>query len=145
MSPASAEVERNTRSAMAGSEKLLLTTYRCGEGTALKGVLRIGAVRFLPRGVKKEDYRKKGYFDVWLPILSPEAELIKEFRKDPRAGWKEFSRKYEKQILSSRDARAVLSLLKETAKHTPVAIGCYCEDESLCHRSILKRLIEEAE
>ncbi len=138
------EAGRNTKSAMAGSEKFRLTTYRFGEGGTLEGALRIGAVRFLPRGVKKEDYHKKGYFDVWLPLLAPRSELIKELREEPAARWKEFAECYEREILSNKDARAVLHLLKEMARRMPVAIGCYCRDEGLCHRSILKRLIEEA-
>ncbi len=129
---------------MAGSERLMLTTYRCGEGGSLQEALRIGAVRFLPRGIKKEDYQRKGYFDVWLPLLAPSPELIKEFRKDPARKWNEFASSYEREILSNSSARAVLCLIKEMARRTPVAIGCYCRDESLCHRSVLKRLIEDA-
>ncbi len=70
---------------------------------------------------------------------------MKELRKEPATRWKEFRRSYEREILASRDARAVLYLLKEMARRVPLAIGCYCRDEALCHRSILKRLIEEAQ
>ena len=124
-------------------DRLMLTTYRCGYATGLEDVLKIGVVRFLPRGVRKEDYARRGYFDVWLPLLAPSPELIREFKKEPATGWHKFSRSYRRAMTTDAAARAVIALLRETARRMPVAIGCYCEDETRCHRSILKGLIEE--
>jgi len=112
------------------------TTRKKGEG------VRIGTVRFLPRGVKKEDYARLDYFDVWFPLLSPSQKLFQEFRSGKKS-WGEFSKSYRKEM-SSTDCRQAILLLIELAKKTPIAIGCYCEDESRCHRSVLLTLIEEA-
>ena len=117
------------------------TPRKTGEG------LRVGAVRFLPRGVKKEDYARLDYFDVWFPLLAPSSELLKSLK---RRQWP--SEKVRFSSLRSRyvaemkktDARQAIKLLAELARSTPLSIGCYCENESACHRSILRELIEEA-
>ena len=107
--------------------------------------LRVGTVRFLPRGVKKENYAQLDYFDVWFPLLAPSAELFKwlkghKFPND-QVRWSQFRERYTAEMKRT-DARQAIKLLAELSKSTPLSIGCYCEDESACHRSILRELIE---
>jgi uncharacterized protein YeaO (DUF488 family) len=121
-----------------------LATFQIGSPRSPDEGLRIGAVRYLPRGVRKENYASADYFDVWLPILSPSAELIRWFRtqeEGPRR-LKRFFEKYEHEMIKGTDSRQVIQLVRELARRTPLAVGCYCVDESQCHRSVLKRLIE---
>ena len=124
---------------------LKLKTYRCGSPQEKDEGLRIGAVRYLPRGVKKKDYAGLGYFDVWFPAVAPSREIIGEFKNTggTRKDWDRFIRQYRKEM-NHPDARRAVILLAEVAKRTPVSIGCYCEDEKTCHRSVLRKLIEEA-
>ncbi len=105
--------------------------------------LRIGTVRRPPRGVQKEDYSSKNIYDVWFPNLSPSAALLKESWpiKDEKS-WRVFKRKFFAEMKSS-EARRDLDVLAALSHQTNFAIGCYCEDESLCHRSILRELLEK--
>ena len=104
--------------------------------------LRIGAVRFLPRGVSKRDYARKNYFDVWLPSLAPSRPLLTRFLKSgmPVAT---FFRQYRKEM-EGTEPRQVIRLLAEITKHMPITLCCYCEDERRCHRSVLIELICKA-
>jgi uncharacterized protein YeaO (DUF488 family) len=122
-----------------------IETYRLGEGGSIKA-LRIGAVRYLPRGVRKEDYARLGYFDIWLAQLAPSRELVKEYKTaaDNDKAWKVFAAAYGKEINASAETKQLIKFIAIVAARTPVAIGCYCEDASRCHRSILKGFIEEA-
>lgn len=118
-----------------------LQTFRIGTPRKKGEGVRIGTVRFLPRGVKKEDYARLDYFDVWFPLLAPSHKLFQEFRSGKKS-WNEFSKAYRKEM-SNTDCRQAMLLLIELSKKTPIAIGCYCEDESNCHRSVLFELIKE--
>ena len=104
-------------------------------------------MRFLPRGVKKEDYARENYLDVWLPTVSPSKGLLADIKAldlgDPKAR-KRFFARYEREMKNDTDARQTIHLLAALAEVTPIAIGCYCEDESQCHRSVLKRIILDA-
>jgi uncharacterized protein YeaO (DUF488 family) len=113
------------------------TPRKSGEG------LRIGTVRRPPRGVPKKDFARLDYYDVWFPNLSPSAELVSEALKatDDRA-WAAFRRKFRHEM-TAPDRSRELDLLASLSHHTNVAVGCYCEDESRCHRSILRELLEE--
>jgi uncharacterized protein YeaO (DUF488 family) len=104
--------------------------------------LRIGTVRHLPRGVRKSEYRSKNYFDVWLPVLAPSQALLKAFRAGSIPA-RTFFRKYRAEMAQT-GPRQVIRLLAELARHTPFSVGCYCDDESQCHRSILGELIRAA-
>jgi uncharacterized protein YeaO (DUF488 family) len=116
---------------------LKLRTFRIGEPPKRGEGIRLGVVRFLPRGVRKEDYRRRGLFDLWFPALAPSQALLK--KRD--AG---LLRRFRSELLSSSDSRQTLLFLAEVAKKTPLAVGCYCSDESKCHRSVLAALIREA-
>lgn len=105
--------------------------------------LRVGTVRRPPRGVAKEDFGKLDYYDVWFPNLAPSAELVKEAlgARDERA-WSVFAKKYRREM-SQPDRGRELDLLAALSHTTNLAVGCYCEDESRCHRSVLRELLAE--
>ena len=105
--------------------------------------LRLGTVRRPPRGVPKTQFAKLDYYDVWLPNLAPSAELVAIAQRshDERA-WKMFERKYRAEM-NQPDAARVLNLLAALSHQTNFSLGCYCENEERCHRSILKKLLAE--
>ena len=108
-----------------------------GEGT------RIGTVRRPPRGVPKAEFAKRDYYDVWLPILSPSAELMAQGKEAASDGeWNAFARKFRAEM-NDGDASKVLDLLAVLSQGTHFSVGCYCEDESRCHRGILRQLLTE--
>ena len=114
-------------------------------GTSRKPLegLRLGTVRRPPRGVAKADFARLNYYDVWFPNLSPSAELVKEAlgAADQRA-WASFSRKFRREM-SKPDRSRELDLLAALSRQTNLSLGCYCEDESRCHRSVLRELLTE--
>jgi uncharacterized protein YeaO (DUF488 family) len=105
--------------------------------------LRIGTVRRPPRGVRKADYASKNLYDVWFPNLSPSEALLKEtFPPTDEPGWRTFKRRFLAEM-KSPEARHELDLLAALSHHADFSIGCYCEDETRCHRSILRELLEK--
>ena len=105
--------------------------------------LRIGTVRRPPRGVKKERLAAEDWYDVWLPQLAPSAPLVKQAQAaDSAAGWTKFARKYRAEMAQPENAR-LLALLAALSQQTNFSVGCYCADESHCHRSILRELLRE--
>jgi uncharacterized protein YeaO (DUF488 family) len=105
--------------------------------------LRVGTVRRPPRGVPKSEFASKDFYDVWLPNLSPSPELMKEGRsaQDDRS-WAAFTKKFRAEM-SRPEAIRVLELLAALSHQTHLSVGCYCEDENRCHRSVLKELLKE--
>lgn len=124
------------RSARAG-----LSTYVIGRDKA-PGALRLGIVRHLPRGVRRED--RGEYFDVWLPSLAPSRELLRWWLagEPSEARFTTFAKRYRREMDTS-ETRGTIALLAAAAVHMPVAIGCYC-DRPQCHRVLLERLIRDA-
>ncbi len=112
-------------------------TRKRGEG------LRLGTVRRPPRGVPKSDFAKLDYYDVWFPNLSPSAELVKEAlgAADSRT-WAAFVRKFRREM-SEADRSRELDVLAALSHQTNFSVGCYCEDEGRCHRSVLRELLVE--
>jgi len=107
--------------------------------------LRVGTVRRPPRGVRKEDYASKNIYDVWFPNLSPSESLLKEgLSVDNEKSWKAFKRKFMAEM-KLPGAKRDLDLLAALSHQTNFSIGCYCKDESRCHRSILRELLEQRE
>ena len=106
--------------------------------------LRLGPVRRLPRGVKKEDYARRDFFDSWLPELAPSEPLVKMIMEDPAdpARWKRFEAKYRREMQAPERAR-LLDLLARLSQQTDFSVGCYCEEASRCHRSLLAGLFRE--
>lgn len=105
--------------------------------------LRVGTVRRPPRGVQKSEYASRDIYDVWLPNLSPSPELMKEGRsaQDDRS-WALFTRKFRAEM-SRPETSKVLDLLAALSHQTHLSVGCYCEDETRCHRSVLRKLLKE--
>ncbi len=105
--------------------------------------IRLGTVRRPPRGVPKSEYAKRDFYDVWLPLLSPSEELLKEGKLslEDRA-WAVFKRKFLAEM-NRPDPRKVLDLLAAFSQQTHFSLGCYCENEHRCHRSILRELLLE--
>lgn len=122
--------------------RLRLITVRLGSPREPGEGLRIGVVRFLPRGIRRRDYARLNYFDVWMPALAPSRELLRRAWKLARPGRK-FFKQYRREMAQT-EKRQLIELLAKLAKRTPISIGCYCEDETKCHRSVLFRLIREA-
>lgn len=106
--------------------------------------LRIGTVRRPPRGVPKAEFARRNYYDVWLPNLAPSEELVHEIMHSDGgpAAWKRFERAYRAEMKEPKASR-VLDVLAALSEQTNFAVGCYCENEERCHRSILKKLLAE--
>ena len=105
--------------------------------------LRIGTVRRPPRGVPKSDYASRNFYDVWLPDLAPSEALLKRFKSgDTEKDWRSFARSYRTQMKQA-EPRQFLDLLAALSRQTNFSVGCYCVDESRCHRSILRDLLGE--
>lgn len=104
--------------------------------------LRIGTVRRPPRGVRKADYAPRDFFDVWLPELAPSARLVSWALSEPLTPerWAIYERKYRREMLKPA-AQRVIALLAALSSQTNFSVGCYCEEESRCHRSLLKQLL----
>jgi uncharacterized protein YeaO (DUF488 family) len=105
--------------------------------------LRLGTVRRPPRGVPKSEYSTRDFYDVWLPNLSPSPELVKEAKAAAdEASWSAFKRKFRSEM-NSPGVGKILDLLAALSHQTNMSLGCYCEDERRCHRSILRELLLE--
>lgn len=106
--------------------------------------LRIGTVRRLPRGVRKEDYAARDYFDVWLPELAPSSELVSWALSEPFTPkrWATFEQRYRREMRQPATQR-LIALLAALSSQTNFSVGCYCEDESHCHRSLLREILTE--
>jgi len=108
-----------------------------GEGT------RIGTVRRPPRGVPKAQFSKQNWYDVWFPNLAPSVETMKLGQKAATPGeWSQFKRKYRAEM-AAPEAKHALQLLAVLSRTTNFSVGCYCEHEDRCHRSVLKELLVE--
>jgi len=103
--------------------------------------LRVGTVRRPPRGVRKSEYASKNFYDIWLPTLAPSAGTVKlaQSAKSERE-WSRFMKKYRAEMASPGN-RATLDLLAALSHQTDFSVGCYCRDESHCHRSVLRALL----
>jgi uncharacterized protein YeaO (DUF488 family) len=105
--------------------------------------LRIGTVRRPPRGVPKVEYSSKNIYDVWFPNLSPSEELLKQyFPITEEKQWRSFQRRFLAEMKASGPTRD-LDMLAALSHQTNFSIGCYCDDESKCHRSILRSLLDK--
>ena len=105
--------------------------------------LRIGTVRRPPRGVPKTEYASRDFFDLWLPDVAPSEALVKTARAaGSEAQWRTFSRRYRAE-LGRPEKRRFLDLLAALSHSTSFSVGCYCVDDSRCHRSILRQLLAE--
>jgi uncharacterized protein YeaO (DUF488 family) len=106
--------------------------------------LRLGTVRRPPRGVTKADYASRDFYDVWYPNLAPSAELLTQGKRlaDDAKVWAAFAKKFRAEM-AAPDASRTLDLLAALSHTADFSLGCYCEDEARCHRSVLRGLLVE--
>ena len=105
--------------------------------------LRMGTVRRPPRGVPKSEFASRDYYDVWLPNLAPSAELVTEaLAAESDKAWAAVRRKYRAEM-KQPDAGHLLDMLAALSHQTAFSVGCYCENEARCHRSLLRELLQE--
>jgi uncharacterized protein YeaO (DUF488 family) len=123
---------------------MTLRIVRLGSPRAADEGLRIGTVRRPPRGVPKERFASDDWYDAWLPQLAPSAELVAQARSAESSGdWQAFTRKYRAEMAASDNAR-LIALLAALSRYADLSVGCYCEDEARCHRSVLRELLAAA-
>ena len=122
---------------------MAIRVVRLGGPRAAGEGLRLGTVRRPPRGVPKAEHASRDFYDAWLPELAPSEELVKQAQRaaDERE-WRAFERRYRAEMKRPEAAR-LLDLLAALSHQTNVSVGCYCEDESHCHRSVLRELLRE--
>jgi uncharacterized protein YeaO (DUF488 family) len=122
---------------------MAIRIVRLGSPREINEGLRIGTVRRPPRGVRKEDYTSKNIYDVWFPNLSPSETLLKEASiLNDENSWKTFRRRFIAEM-KLPGARRDLDVFAALSHQSNFAIGCYCKDESRCHRTILRDLLEQ--
>ena len=107
--------------------------------------IRLGTVRRPPRGVRKEDFARRDYFDVWTPELAPSGPVVTWALSEPWTAkrWAAYARRNRSEM-SKPAAQRLIALLAALSPTTNLSVGCYCEDESRCHRSLLRDLLVHA-
>lgn len=123
----------------------MIRIVRLGTPRAPDEGLRLGTVRRPPRGVRKTEYARRDFYDVWVPELAPSPPLFAWVKSAPLtdARWRTYARRYRAEMKRPEPQR-LIALLAALSAQTSFAVGCYCEDESRCHRSLLKELLVEA-
>ena len=121
-----------------------LRAVRLGSARQRGEGLRIGTARRPPRGVRKADYARRNFYDVWLPELAPSQEWVSWALAEPwtDARWRKYARNYRREMRDPGAAR-LIELLAALSHRTNLSVGCYCEDETRCHRSLLRELLRE--
>jgi uncharacterized protein YeaO (DUF488 family) len=117
---------------------MAIRIIRLGSPRAADEGLRLGTVRRPPRGVRKADYARRDYYDLWLPDLAPSARLVAQAQKN----WAGFAKAYRREMKAPAADR-LLGLLAALSPHANFSVGCYCENPERCHRSILRELLAE--
>jgi len=107
--------------------------------------LRLGTVRRPPRGVRKEEFASRNYYDLWFPDLAPSAPLVSWALAEPWTDrrWARYARAYQREMRAPTPQR-VIALLAALSAQASFSVGCYCEDESRCHRSLLQTMLADA-
>ena len=122
---------------------MVARVVRLGGARAADEGLRIGTVRRPPRGVLKSAFASQNWYDLWYPDLAPSAPLVKmALNAASPAQWQAFAKKYRAEMAQPANRRS-LDLLAALSHHANFSVGCYCEDEARCHRSILRALLIE--
>ncbi len=105
--------------------------------------MRVGTVRRPPRGVPKAEFAARDFYDAWLPELAPSEELVKmALASTTDAQWRAFVKRYRAEMKAPEKVR-LLDLLAALSRQTNLSVGCYCEDEGHCNRSVLRKLLAE--
>jgi uncharacterized protein YeaO (DUF488 family) len=122
---------------------MAIRIVRLGSPRARGEGLRIGTVRRPPRGVPKSEFAARDFYDVWLPNLAPSEELLKAGRvaQDERR-WRSFARRYRAEM-GRPEASRIWDLLAALSHTADFSVGCYCEDERRCHRSLMRELLAQ--
>lgn len=123
---------------------MALRIVRLGSARQRGEGLRIGTARRPPRGVRKSEYAKRNFYDVWLPELAPSQKWVSWALSRPwtDARWKKYASNYRREMRDPR-AERLLELLAALSHGTNLSVGCYCESEERCHRSLLRELLRE--
>jgi uncharacterized protein YeaO (DUF488 family) len=122
---------------------MAIRIVRLGTPRAKGEGLRLGTVRRPPRGVPKSEFARRDFYDTWLPNIAPSAPLMAEGQTAKTdTEWAAFKRKFHAEM-KRPEASHVLDLLAAMSHHTSFSLGCYCEDENHCHRSVLRELLKE--
>ncbi len=120
---------------------MAIRIVRLGSDRSPNEGLRIGTVRRPPRGVPKSKFSSGNWYDVWLPNLSPAPETVKlALRAEDERQWAAFVKRYRNEMAKAENSR-VIDLLAVLSQQTNFSVGCYCEDEARCHRSVLRQLL----
>jgi len=117
---------------------MAIRIVRLGSPRAANEGPRLGTVRRPPRGVRKADYARRDYYDVWLPEVAPSAKLVARAQED----WPGFAKAYRREMKAPA-AERLIGLLAALSQHANFSVGCYCENPERCHRSILRELLAE--
>ena len=122
-----------------------IRVVRLGQPRAESEGIRFGTVRRPPRGVKKYHFARDDWYDVWLPDLAPSAQLVSWATADPWTDgrWNRFRREYLREMKTPSTQR-LIQVLAALSQNSNFSVGCYCEDESRCHRSLLREILVEA-
>lgn len=116
---------------------------RLGSARSRGEGLRIGTVRHPPRGVPRDQHASQDWYDIWVPELAPSAGLVKSAKAaDSSRRWSDFVKRYRREMQAPQAAR-LLRLLALMSRDSDFSVGCYCADEALCHRSVLRALLQE--
>ena len=122
---------------------MAISIVRLGSKRGKGEGIRIGTVRRPPRGVPKSEFAKRDYYDAWLPELAPSEALVRRgLSARTERQWSAFAKSYRKEMARPEAAR-LLDLLSLLSQTSALAVGCYCEDEARCHRSVLRALLRE--
>lgn len=122
---------------------MAIRVVRLGSDRHPEEGLRLGTVRRPPRGVPRKDFASRNFYDVWLPILSPTPDTLKlGLGAENDREWSKFIKRFRAEM-AKPDPTATLNLLAAMSHQANFSIGCYCEDETHCHRSVLRKLLRE--
>jgi uncharacterized protein YeaO (DUF488 family) len=121
---------------------MAISVVRLGTPRSPNEGTRLGTVRRPPRGVRKEDYARRDFFDVWLPELAPSAPIVKWALSVPwtDARWNRYAKRYRAEM-KNEPAHRIILMLAALSSTADFSIGCYCENEARCHRSLLREIL----
>lgn len=135
---------RAAAASSSGVQDLAISIVRLGTTRARHEGTRIGTVRHPPRGVAKDQHAKANWYDAWLPELAPSSALVKQAQSSASdKAWAAFVKHYRAEM-STPEKQRLLKLLAIMSRDTNFSVGCYCADESRCHRSVLRDLLQDA-
>jgi uncharacterized protein YeaO (DUF488 family) len=123
----------------------MIRVVRLGSPRGKHEGVRLGTVRRPPRGVPKSEFATRDYYDVWLPELAPSQSLVSDALSEnwTDARWKKFAQTYRREMRTPQ-AEHLIATLAALSRQSNFSVGCYCEDATRCHRSLLRELLVDA-